>query len=81
MDSNQENKCMFTSSILNKLENIKIQNNDITTNEIQIINQKIDYQANEIQKIYKYLKTEQDKKYKISSTNSLKTIESINNNN
>ena len=43
MDSNQENKCMFTSSILNKLENIKIQNNDITTNEIQIINQKIDY--------------------------------------
>ena len=81
MDSNQENKCMFTSSILNKLENIKIQNNDITTNEIYIINQKIDYQANEIQKIYKYLKTEQDKKYKISSTNSLKTIESINNNN
>ena len=83
MDNNQEiNKCMFTSSLLNKLENIKIKNdNDITTNEIQIINQKIDYLANEIQKIYKYLKTEQDKKYKISSTNSLKTIESINNNN
>ena len=45
MDNNQEiNKCMFTSSLLNKLENIKIKNdNDITTNEIQIINQKIDY--------------------------------------
>ena len=83
MDNNQEiNKCMFTSSLLNKLENIKIKNdNDITTNEIQIINQKIDYLTNEIQKIYKYLKTEQDKKYKISSTNSLKTIESFNNNN
>ena len=76
--SYKENKCIFTSSILNKLETIKIKNDN---DEIQIINHKIDYLANEIQKIYKYLKTEQDKKYKINSTNSLKTIESSNGDN
>ena len=73
------NNCIFTKSILSKLENVKIKGDSETiTNELQVINEKINYLANEIQKIYKYLKTEQDKKYKITSTNSLKTIESNN---
>ena len=74
------NNCMFTKSILSKLENVKIKGDSETiTNELQVINEKINYLANEVQKIYKYFKTEQDKKYKITSTNSLKTIESNNN--
>ena len=73
------NNCIFTKSILSKLENVKIKGDSETiTNELQVINEKINYLANEVQKIYKYLKTEQDKKYKITSTNSLKTIESNN---
>lgn len=80
MDNIQNNEqCIFTKSILSKLENVKIKGDSETiTNELQVINEKINYLANEVQKIYKYLKTEQDKKYKITSTNSLKTIESNN---
>ena len=82
MDNIQNNEqCIFTKSILSKLENVKIKGDSETiTNELQVINEKINYLANEVQKIYKYVKTEQDKKYKISSTNSLKTIESNNEN-
>ena len=80
MDNIQNNEqCIFTKSILSKLENVKIKGDSETiTNELYVINEKINYLANEVQKIYKYLKTEQDKKYKITSTNSLKTIESNN---
>ena len=83
MDNIQNNEqCIFTKSILSKLENVKIKGDSETiTNEIQVINEKINYLANEVQKIYKYLKAEQDKKYKITSTNSLKTIDSNNDNN
>ncbi len=78
-DTNNTNNCIFTKSILSKLENVKIKgDSETTTNEIQVINEKISYLANEVQKIYKYLKSEQDKKYKITSTNSLKTIDSNN---
>ena len=45
MDNIQNNEqCIFTKSILSKLENVKIKgDSERITNEIQVINEKINY--------------------------------------
>ena len=74
-------ECKFTKDILDKLENINITTTDQQSDNMNTIIEKInnqndavEYLANELQKIYKYLKTEQDKKIKISSSYSLKVL-------
>ena len=81
MDNNN-NECLFTKSIISKLDTVKLPNDnndrleDIES-QIKALKDTIFYLGDEIQKIYKYLKSEQDKKYKITSNNSIKSVRNL----
>ena len=72
-------QCHFTKTMLTKLECVKMpiiseESHESLQDQINDLRDAINYLANEVQKIYKYLKTEQDKRNKISSSTSIKSM-------